>query len=414
MSHIMKQYLSTHGIMRQTSCVGTPQQNGVSERKNRDLLEKTRALMLQMNVPKRFWSQGVMAAAYIINRLPSRVLEFKSPLEVMKGRKIDLSHLRVFGCICFVHIQSLHRDKLDPRAAKCIFLGYSSTQKGYKCYNPQLRRLIVSKDVRFHETNPFFSKSNEITAQGDGILDVFPLPRIELDEPHQHELSYVNVDDSPNEDSNEGSYSEDTLHDNCDNEDDANECETTLPAPRRNPMRVRKTPTRLQDFVMYKPTHPISNCVSYKRVTPNHAAFLSTISNYQEPQNFHEANSQEVWKEAMQEELKALDQHNTWSITKLPTGKKAVGCKWIYKLKFKSDGSIERHKARLVARGFTQTFEVDYKETFAPVAKMNTVRVLLSVAVNKGWSMYQMDVKSAFLHGDLKEEVYMKLPPRHP
>ncbi|CAN6727389.1 unnamed protein product [Malus baccata var. baccata] len=115
----------------------------------------------------------------------------------------------------------------------------------------------------------------------------------------------------------------------------------------------------------------------------------------------------------MQEELKALDQHNTWSITKLPIGKKVVGCKWIYKLKFKSDGSIERHKARLVAQGFTQTYEVDYKEMFAHVAKMNTVRVLLSVAVNNGWSMYQMDVKNAFLHRDLKEEVYMKLPPGH-
>ncbi|KAM2304259.1 hypothetical protein ACFXTH_023983 [Malus domestica] len=165
----------------------------------------------------------------------------------------------------------------------------------------------MSKDVRFHETNHFFSKSSEITAQGDGILDVFPLPRIELEGPQQCELSYVNVDASPNE----GSHSEDTLHDNCDNQDDANECETTLPAPRRNPMRVRKTLIRLQDFVMYKPTHPISNCVSYKRMTPDHAAFLSTISSYQEPQNFHEANSQEVWKEAMQEELKALDQHNT-------------------------------------------------------------------------------------------------------
>lgn len=193
-----------------------------------------------------------------------------------------------------------------------------------------------------------------------------------------------------------------------------NECETTLPAPRRNPMRVRKTPTRLQDFVIYKPTYPISQYVSYKRVTPAHAAFISTISSYKEPQNFHEANNQEVWKEAMQEELKALDQHNTWSITKLPICKKAVGCKWIYKLKFKSDGSIERHKARLVAQGFTQTYEVDYKETLAPVAKMNTVRVLLSVAVNKRWSMYQMDVKNAFLHEDLKEEVYMKLPPGHP
>ena len=116
----------------------------------------------------------------------------------------------------------------------------------------------------------------------------------------------------------------------------------------------------------------------------------------------------------MKEELHALNSHNTWSVVKLPPGKKAVGSKWIYKIKFHSDGSIERHKARLVARGFTQTYAVDYKETFAPVAKMNTVRVLLSVAINKGWSLYQMDVKNAFLHGDLEEEVYMKLPPGHP
>ena len=104
--------------------------------KNHDLLEKTKALTLQMNVPKKLWSHGVIATAYLINRLPSRVLKFKSPMEIIKGTKVDLSHLRVFGCICFVHIQYLYRDKLDPRAAKCIFLGYSSTKNGYKCYNP--------------------------------------------------------------------------------------------------------------------------------------------------------------------------------------------------------------------------------------------------------------------------------------
>ena len=160
--------------------------------------------------------------------------------------------------------------------------------------------------------------------------------------------------------------------------------------------------------------HQISQYVSYNKVTPTHVAFLNIISNCREPQNFHEANNQEVWREAIQEEIKALDHHRTWSITTLPARKRAVGCKWIYNIKFNSEGSIERHKARLVARGFTQIFEVDYKETFIPVVKMNTVRVLLSIVVNKAWSIYQMDVKNAFLHGDLEEEVYMKLPPGHP
>ncbi|CAN6713480.1 unnamed protein product [Malus baccata var. baccata] len=116
----------------------------------------------------------------------------------------------------------------------------------------------------------------------------------------------------------------------------------------------------------------------------------------------------------MRDELQALHENKTWSVIKLPTGKKAVGSRWVYKTKFNSDGTIERHKARLVARGFTQTYGLDYKETFAPVAKMNNVRVLLSVAMNQSWPLYQMDVNNAFLHGELEEEVYMKLPPGHP
>ncbi|CAL9008198.1 unnamed protein product [Prunus brigantina] len=119
---------------------------------------------------------GVLTAAYLINRLPSRVLDFKSPYEVMKGKKINLSHLRVFGCTCFVHIQSSHRDKLDPRAVKCIFMGYSSSQKGYKCYNHNSKKLIVTRDVKFDETTTFYSKSPESSSHGEHFLDLFPFP----------------------------------------------------------------------------------------------------------------------------------------------------------------------------------------------------------------------------------------------
>ena len=416
MSQVMTQYLSNNGIMHQTSCVGTPQQNGIAERKNRDLLEKTRSLMFQMNVPKRFWSQSVMAATYLINRLPSRVLGFKSPMEIVKNRKIDLSHLKVFGCICFVHVQSLHRDKLDPRATKCIFLGYSSTQKGYKCYNPQLKRLIVSKDVRFHETNPYYSQALDSSSEGENYLDLFPLPRTEILATEVPDaMGPVHHTNIPTENDNQASSNDtnnsESIH-SITPEESSYELQST--APRRNPTHERHPPARLQDFVTYKPRHPLSHYVSYHKMSPKHIAFLSTISEHVEPQSFQEANQSPVWQQAMQDELHALDQHKTWSIETLPKGKKTVGCRWIYKVKFNSDGSIERHKARLVARGFTQTFDVDYKETFAPVAKMNSVRVLLSVAVNKGWPMFQMDVKNAFLHGELEEEVFMRLPPGHP
>ncbi|PKI37258.1 hypothetical protein CRG98_042349 [Punica granatum] len=117
------------------------------------------------------------------------------------------------------------------------------------------------------------------------------------------------------------------------------------------------------------------------------------------------------WKEAIKVELSALERNGTWVIVDLPAGKKAIGCKWLYKVKRKANGSIERYKARLVTKGYTQIEGLDFDETFAPVAKLVSVRVLLTMALYKNWELFQLDVNNTFLHGDLEEEVYMKLPP---
>ena len=114
----------------------------------------------------------------------------------------------------------------------------------------------------------------------------------------------------------------------------------------------------------------------------------------------------------MIEEMKALHKSGIWELMTLPKGKKTVGCKWVYTVKHRADGSIERYKAWFVAKSFTQTNGIDYQETFAPVVKMNSVRILLSIVTNRDWPLHQFDVKNAFLHGDLEEEVYMDIPPR--
>ncbi|KAL4310771.1 hypothetical protein GQ457_01G023480 [Hibiscus cannabinus] len=113
----------------------------------------------------------------------------------------------------------------------------------------------------------------------------------------------------------------------------------------------------------------------------------------------------------MKVEIEALEKHNTWELVKLPEGKKNIGCKWVFTVKYKFDGSLERYKTRLVTKGYSQTYGTYYLEMFAPVAKMNTMRVLFSIAANQGWRLQQFNVKNAFLHGDLEEEVYMDTPP---
>uniref|UniRef100_A0A2N9HNF3 Uncharacterized protein n=1 Tax=Fagus sylvatica TaxID=28930 RepID=A0A2N9HNF3_FAGSY len=167
----------------------------------------------------------------------------------------------------------------------------------------------------------------------------------------------------------------------------ANPVNTTAPEPRRS-HRVSTLPSHLRDF----------HC-------------FSAFATLHEPHTFREASSDPLWQQAMKEELDALLKTGTWDLVDLPAGKSAIGCKWVYKIKTRSDGTVDRYKARLVAKGFTQEYGIDYEETFAPVARLSSVRTLIAVSASRHWPLFQMDVKNAFLNGELTEEVYMQLPP---
>ncbi|MCO5561725.1 hypothetical protein L7F22_015348 [Adiantum nelumboides] len=150
--------------------------------------------------------------------------------------------------------------------------------------------------------------------------------------------------------------------------------------------------------------------LTYDGYATHHYAYIATVVQNVEPTCFQDAISNENWGNAMDEEIVVLDVNQTWVLVPLPKGKKAIGCKWMYKVKHKFDGTIERYKARLVAKEYAQYHDKDYEGNFAPIAKMATVRTVIAVAAAKGWFMHQMDVKNAFLHGELQEEVYVEQP----
>ncbi|RVW32397.1 Retrovirus-related Pol polyprotein from transposon TNT 1-94 [Vitis vinifera] len=363
-------FMSHHGILHQSSCAHTPQQNGVAERKNRHLVETARTLLLHSHVPFRFWGDAVLTACYLINRMPSSVLHDQIPHSLLfPDQPLYFLPPRVFGCTCFVHILTPGQDKLSAKAMKCLFLGYSRLQKGYRCYSLETHRYFISADVTFFEDSPFFSTTSEFIIVA---LVVAPLP---FPEAPADSLPIPSASPAP-----------------------------ALPSPNDLPIAVRKGTRSTRN------PHPIYNFLSYHRLSSPYSAFVSAISSVSLPKSTHEALSHPGWRQAMVDEMAALHSNGTWDLVVLPSGKSTVGCRWVYAVKVGPDGQVDRLKARLVAKGYTQVYGSDYGDTFSPVAKIASV-LLLSMAAMCSWPLYQLDIKNAFLHGDLAEEVYMEQPP---
>ncbi|KAL6347733.1 hypothetical protein AAG906_026262 [Vitis piasezkii] len=389
-----------------------------AKRKNGHLLNTTQTLLFQGNVPKSYWGEAVLTATYMINRIPSRVLDNKSPIEILKSfyphfKTSNGLTPKVFGCTAFVYVHSQHRDKLDPQAIKCVFLGYSSTQKGYKCYNPSVRKFYISADVTFTENKHFFSKSSlqgEISMMEDSACESFEpldLPHVLTHGDEEPESSESITLESPNfttepvsslvpasvthnfpqfpkvylrekvipeqkqvQESNLDPGNEITVRSDSPLHTQAGETSTdsTDNLDLDLPIVVKKGTRECTN----RPLYPLSHYVSLEHLSPAHKNFIVSLNITIIPNTVSKALTKREWKDAMREEISALEKNKTWEIVERPKGKNIVDCKWIFTLKYKVDGSFERHKARLVAKWYTQTYGVDYQETFAPVVKMNT------------------------------------------
>ncbi|CAL1405238.1 unnamed protein product [Linum trigynum] len=413
----LRSFYEDRGIVLQTTCTDTPQQNGVVERKHRHLLETARALRFRANLPLRFWGECILTAVYLINRLPSKVLQNRTPYEILLGKLPSYKHLRVFGCLAYGKDTHKGVSKFGERGRRSVFMGYPAFQKGYRLYDLNTHTFYTCRDVHFVEwTFPFHEQSTS-SPQPATSLPSFPALVEDDDDPVMTTTPPV-PDDGDCTLPNDSSASE-PLHSGS--SPSACAPSTALPphekpgeGPRRS-LRSRQVPRCFYHFEVELPPsnvpYPMSNFVRYAKFSSGHKSFLAAVSSKTEPTFFKDAVRYREWREAMQREIDALVANGTWSLVELPPGKKVVSSKWVFKIKYKQDGTIERYKARLVAKGFTQTEGIDYHDTFAPVAKLVSVRCLLAVAAIRGWAVHQLDVDNAFLHGDLQEEVYMQIPP---
>ncbi|CAJ2652486.1 unnamed protein product [Trifolium pratense] len=393
-SNKFSELLAYDGTIHQTSCTDTPQQNVVAERKHRHIVETARSLLLSASVPCEFWGEAIRTAVHAINRIPSSITSGLSPFEKLYGSTPDYSSLKVFGSTCFVLRPQVERNKLSPRSTICVFLGYGEGQKGYRCYDSSSKKLYVSRHVVFLEHIPFFSLSSD--SNTPSMSELTNIDPFGIDDDISSNCNFENCRDgtSSTPDTYVPSAPTTTQQPPVTVVPTAPPPSPPLPPPPPcYPIRDRKS-TQLPDFVY----------------SASFASFLTSVHSLFEPSSYKEAILDPLWKKAMDEELAALHKTDTWDIVPLPPGKHAIGSRWVYKIKTKSDGSVERYKARLVAKGFSQQYGIDYEETFAPVAKMTTIRTLIAVASVRQWHICQMDVKNAFLNGDLQEEVYM-IPP---
>lgn len=341
------------GIIHELSAPYTPQQNGIAERKNRTLKDMMNAMLISSGLPHQMWGEAVLSANYILNRVPYKNLD-KTPYHLWKGYKPNLGYLKVWGCLAKIGLPSFKRVNIGPKTFNAVFVGYPEDGGACRFMSLADRSICESRDVEFFESIFLLKKNNAYhdVSPSTLVTNVMPLPSTIV----QSE----NVQ------------------------------------PRRS--KRKKIETNFgPDFV----TTFLTEILDVDEIDEQ---FVCLHVFDDEPKTFEEAMRSidaVFWKEAINSEMESILSNKTWELVDLPKGSKAIGSKWIFKRKLRTDGTLERYKARLVIKGFNQKFGVDSFNTYSPVTKISTIRTLLALASSHNLIVHQMDVKTAFLNGDL-------------
>lgn len=354
-SRDFEKYLCENGIVHERSSPYIHEQNGRAEREIRTLVETARSIILAKSVNSKLWPEAINTVCYILNRVILQPSEKETPYEKWFGRKPQIKHLKVFGVDAYLNIPKEKRTKFGPKSKKVTFVGYDGESNNYRLWDNDTSKIYISSDVDFNEQQ---AVKHPITQ--------FP---IVLDFQISEESTY-------------------------------DEAEAAAPEQVQIPQ---------QDVTNERRVLRDRNLVH----VPDRYGIPVAFFAHAVPSNYNQAvisQDAEKWKEAMNEEIEALNENKTWTLSGLPPNKRLIGCRWVFAVKTDPAGNVERYKARLVAKGFSQREGIDYSETYAPVVRYESIRLLLAIVAARDYEIKKFDVKTAFLYGELQEEIYLEQP----
>nr|GEZ09130.1 retrovirus-related Pol polyprotein from transposon TNT 1-94 [Tanacetum cinerariifolium] len=341
-------YFAAEGILHQTSVARTPEQNGVVERWNRTLVEAAQTMLSAAKVPLFFWAEAIATACFTQNRSLVIPRHEKTPYHIINDQKPLVKFFYIFGSICYIVRDGENLDKMKEKGDECIFMGYSPQSGSYRVFNKRTRVIMESIHVNFDEL-PHMA-SDQISSDPAPECQSMALNHDSLSPANQHQAN----------------------------------------VPQANMTVTTSNELDLLFSLMFDELLNGSSKVVSK--------------------SFAEAMADSAWIESMQKELHEFDRLDVWELVDRPLCINVINLKWLWKNKRDEENTIIRNKSRLVAKGYAQKEGVDFEESFAPVARLEAVRLFIAYAAYKSFTVYQMDVKTAFLYSPLKEEVYVNQP----
>ena len=353
-----QQLMIDNRIRHEFSATYSPHQNGTAERSWQTLFNVARCMLIESEIHKEWWPHAIATAAYIRNRCYLNRLDI-TPYEAVTGTKPNLKNMHIFGTVCYAYVQN--KGKLDPRGEEGIFLGYDYYSPSYVVYLPRTNTVKNIRVVKF--TDKFKLKNSAEPVSQEPRFGI-PMPTFSPDT-----IPAVSIPAQPNTDTQQNIERRYSLREN------------------------RREPAKFKDFVK---SVNVDYCY---RVSAIPKGYKQAISSKEAPQ----------WKRAMEKELKSLVETNSYEEVSLPDDANLIGSRWVFAVKLDPDGQ-EQHKARFVAKGFSQVEDVDYLETFAACVYKTTIRATIDEAVNKGMVIHQMDFNTAFLNADMDVDIFVKPP----